>query len=91
MSYGLVGMRLRTALHCAGHHEWHTVHTQLDFMTDDIMVRLYAGVASDRKCVDFRIPNRCFDQVEYAKEKWPSWFVKKEPVSGEQLDLFNQE
>ena len=87
----LVGMLLHNALLNAGHHEWHTVHTTLDSFADEIMVRFDAGVKPDRKCVDFRIPNSCFDPVEYAQKKWPSWFVKRQPGSGEQLDLFNQE
>jgi len=88
---GAVGMLLHYALMAAGHNEWHTVHTAYDLMEDEILVRFDAGMKPDGKCVTFNIPARLTDPVEYAQKKWPSWFVKRQPVSGEQLDLFNQE
>lgn len=91
-----IGMILHTALTAAGHTEFHTVRAGYDLYMDDILVRFDRGLGGEQGCVSFRIPAYLFDSVEfdpveYAQKKWPDWFVKKEPVSGEQLDLFNQE
>jgi hypothetical protein len=84
-----VGMMLHNALLVAGHNEWHTVRTSYDLMHDEILVRFDAGMKPDGKCVNFNIPAHVPDPVEYARAKWPEWFVaKREP---EQLDLFKQE
>jgi hypothetical protein len=84
-------MLLHSALTAAGHNEWHTVRTSYDLMYDEILVRFEAGMKPNGKCVNFNIPADLTDPVDYAQKKWPSWFVKRQPVSGEQLDLFNQE
>jgi hypothetical protein len=81
-------MMLHNALLDAGHNEWHTVYTSYDLTENEILVRFDAGMKPDGKCVNFKIPAHLFDPVEYARAKWPEWFVKREP---EQLDLFNQE
>jgi hypothetical protein len=74
----LVGMLLHNALLNAGHDEWHTVRTETNWLSDEILVRFSAGRAPDGKNVGFRVPNHLFDPVEYAQEKWPDWFVKKQ-------------
>jgi hypothetical protein len=73
----IVGMLLHNALLKAGHHEWHAVRTETDWLADEIMVRFDSGTKPDGKRVDFRVPNGVFDVVAYAQEKWPKWFLDK--------------
>lgn len=85
----IVGILLHTALTAAGHPEWDRFDTWHDFASDMIVVTFHHGQAPDGKYVTFSIPNTLFDPVEYARAKWPKWFVaKREP---RQLDLFKQE
>jgi hypothetical protein len=70
-------MQLHVALLNAGHDEWHTVTTDYDLYEDDIRVRFDSGTKPDGKLVQFRIPASLSDPVEYARAKWPHWFVDK--------------
>jgi hypothetical protein len=79
-------MMLHTALTAAGHSEYDEVRTSYDVNTDEVWVRFTAGTT---KIVQFNIPAHLTDPVEYARARWPEWFVaRREP---EQLDLFKQE
>jgi hypothetical protein len=80
-------MLLHTALLMAGHDEWVGYGTWYDIALDEIVVRFHTRQL-DMKLLQFRIPAHLFDPVEFAKEKWPEWFVRRGPV---QLDLFKQE
>ncbi len=80
----VVGMLLHTALTKAGHPEWHTMHTEYVLHKDEILVRFDRGPAEKRECVDFRIPARLFDPVEYAQARWPHWFKDKSIPNEEQ-------
>ena len=81
----VVGMLLHAALHEAGHTEYDKVRTVYDISMDEVEVCFISGTT---KLVTFNIPAHLTDPVEFAKEKWPEWFVRRGPV---QLDLFNQE
>jgi hypothetical protein len=84
-------MRLHSALINAGHKEWGRCDTWYNFALDEIIVRFSCGKVPDVKCLQFNIPAHITYEyaVEYAKKKWPEWFLTRKPVH--QLDLFNQE
>jgi hypothetical protein len=82
----IIGSMLLTAATAAGHHELCSFATDYDTYTDEVLVRL--DTVNREKSVNFRIPNYLFDPVEYARAKWPDWFVKAAPMKG-QMDLFN--
>jgi hypothetical protein len=75
-------MMLHTALTAAGHSEYDEVRTSYDINMDEVWVRFESGTKPDGKLVQFRIPASLFDPVEfdpveYARAKWPHWFVDK--------------
>jgi hypothetical protein len=73
----LVGFILLRGVRAAGYEEFTSVKTNYDIARDEIAVRL--DNSDGKRSVNFRIPNHLFDPLEYAREKWPDWFVRTTP------------